>query len=217
MSKSRKRSKGTVRAAPIAPEKHWTVTQTAQRIVWSGPPPREGSDWIALVGDFFFWFVLFAALLYIPLLAWCLLDFAISWMRGSAFSFASYYELFLWTLAPTAIMTILSMLDFLIIGRRSTHRVELSLDAETLVLHQSSFPNRIDTLVIPFGAIGYIQPTKANSYDDADLVINYPDDHGDYKDAVLRLQLSDAIMNAHVDWLRPALGERIRNLIVYDR
>ncbi len=104
-----------------------------------------------------------------------------------------------------------TMMAGLCMANRHVFHAEFDLATGTLLLREATFPNRHSDIALPFADIAAIHLRTRI--------------HGGPADVQLRLrkgektighELDEAVIAAHLERLRPALGERVEPGVVFD-
>lgn len=88
---------------------------------------------------------------------------------------------------------------------------EIDLAWEQIVLHLWRSSGRVDIVRVPFDAITSIEPHKTSESDVGGIWLDYLDEQDHSQTVAMQNALCETIIQAHLEALRPALGDKIKN------
>ncbi|NHZ92709.1 hypothetical protein F2P45_27425 [Massilia sp. CCM 8733] len=91
---------------------------------------------------------------------------------------------------------------------------EIDLAGKQIMLHLWRSSGRVDIVRVPFAAITSIKPHKSSESDVGGMWLGYLDEQGHSRLIAMQNALCETIIQAHLEALRPALGEKIKDWYV---
>lgn len=201
------------RVLPLAGE--WKFTRTAERITWWQTGDTKTAHWSMLLFSFLLVSGGMIAVFVFGFLAAAVLIVIASIFKSEPMgTFPSDdYKIFWWILIACVVMG--GAFAAMIASTKHVFRFEIDLEGQEIILHESYFPTRRRVLRVPFSSITSIRPRKMKTYGGADLELRYAYQGGAQVEKSLGMDLPEDILKGHLDCLRPAINERVLEMIDY--
>jgi hypothetical protein len=201
------------RVLPLAGE--WKFARTAERITWWQTGDTETAHWSTLLFSFLLVCGGMIAVFVFGFLASAVLIVIASFFKSESMgTFPSEdYKIFWWILIVCVVMG--GAFSAMIASTKHVFRFEIDLEGKEISLYESYFPNRRRVLRVPFSSITSIRPRKMKTYGGADLELRYANQGGAQVQKSLGMDLPEDILKEHLDCLRPAINDRVLELIDY--
>lgn len=216
-NKNHKKSLRKRRPAPVpAPRRvGWKSSQSGQCVTWWDADHEPYSeDWRTIVVGFLVFFVCCMALLLIAIVSNMLFVGVAAVFTRKGNMFGDELEILWGVLVCSALLS--AYLARAVSTMSIIFRFEIDLEAQRIVLHQTGFPNLMRVAFIPFAAISHVRLRRFASYGGVELEVHYGNDEGRYLNVGLGHNIDEHELQAHVDLMRPVLGERVLALFEND-